>query len=125
MGEKTSNKHDLGGGHSIGWIGAGRMGFAMARRLLRAGADVAVYNRTRAKAEPLKAEGASIVDHPSELAARDIVFTMVSGPVSGNAKVVAASFSRRAGRPRTYRRCDRERNISCRRQEIAAASVYS
>ena len=79
MGEKTSNKHDLGG-YSIGWIGAGRMGFAMARRLLRAGADVAVYNRTRAKAEPLEAEGAVIVDHPSELAGRDIVFTMVSGP---------------------------------------------
>jgi len=38
---------------SIGWIGAGRMGYAMARRLLLAGADVAVYNRTRAKAEPL------------------------------------------------------------------------
>ena len=79
MGEKTSNKHDLGG-HLIGWIGAGRMGFAMARRLLRAGADVAVYNRTRAKAEPLEADGAVIVDHPSELADRDIIFTMVSGP---------------------------------------------
>jgi 3-hydroxyisobutyrate dehydrogenase len=65
---------------SVGWIGAGRMGFAMARRLLLAGADVAVYNRTRAKAEPLQADGASIVDHPSELAGRDIVFTMVSGP---------------------------------------------
>ena len=65
---------------SIGWIGAGRMGYAMARRLLLAGADVAVYNRTRAKAEPLQADGATIVDHPSELAGKDIVFTMVSGP---------------------------------------------
>ena len=56
------------------------MGFAMARRLLLAGADVAAYNRTRAKAEPLAADGSAVVDSPSELAGRDIVFTMVSGP---------------------------------------------
>ncbi len=79
MVEKTSNKRELGS-FSVGWIGAGRMGYAMARRLLQAGADVAVYNRTRAKAEPLTEDGAVIVDHPSELAGRDIVFTMVSGP---------------------------------------------
>jgi len=66
--------------HKIGWIGAGRMGFAMARRLLRAGCDLSVYNRTRAKAEPLAAAGATIVDSPAQLADRDIVFTMVSGP---------------------------------------------
>lgn len=66
--------------HTVGWIGTGRMGFAMARRLLRAGADVSVYNRTRAKAEPLEADGATTVEHPADLADRDIVFTMVSGP---------------------------------------------
>ena len=66
--------------HKIGWIGTGRMGFAMAKRLLESGCDVAVYNRTRAKAEPLEALGASIVDRPADLADRDIVFTMVSGP---------------------------------------------
>ena len=66
--------------YSIGWIGAGRMGFAMAKRLLQAGCDVAVYNRTRAKAEPLEEFGATIVDSPAELASRDIIFTMVSGP---------------------------------------------
>ena len=65
--------------YSIGWIGAGRMGFAMAKRLLQAGCDVAVYNRTRAKAEPLEEFGATIVDSPAELASRDIIFTMVSG----------------------------------------------
>ena len=64
----------------IGWIGAGRMGFAMAKRLLEAECDVAVYNRTRSKAEPLTELGASVVDTPAELADRDIVFTMVSGP---------------------------------------------
>jgi 3-hydroxyisobutyrate dehydrogenase-like beta-hydroxyacid dehydrogenase len=39
---------------SIGWIGAGRMGAAMARRLLAAGHDVAIYNRTASKAEALR-----------------------------------------------------------------------
>lgn len=66
--------------HTIGWIGTGRMGFAMAARLLKAGADVSVYNRTRAKAEPLAELGGRIVDSPAELADRDIVFTMVAGP---------------------------------------------
>ena len=64
----------------IGWIGIGRMGYALATRLLEAGYDVSVYNRTRAKAEPLAALGAKIVDRPVDLADRDVVFTMVSAP---------------------------------------------
>jgi 3-hydroxyisobutyrate dehydrogenase-like beta-hydroxyacid dehydrogenase len=78
--KQESGPKGISANHRIGWIGAGRMGFAMARRLLRAGADVAVYNRTRAKAEPLEKDGATLVDHPSQLADRDIVFSMVSGP---------------------------------------------
>lgn len=66
--------------HTIGWIGTGRMGFAMAKCLLQAGCDVSIYNRTRAKAEPLQEYGAKVVDTPAELADRDIIFTMVSGP---------------------------------------------
>jgi 3-hydroxyisobutyrate dehydrogenase-like beta-hydroxyacid dehydrogenase len=66
-------------GMRLGWIGAGRMGFALASRLLAAGHDVAVWNRTRAKAEPLADLGATIVDAPADLADRDIVFTMVGG----------------------------------------------
>lgn len=66
--------------HKIGWIGAGRMGFAMAQRLLERGADVAVWNRTKSKAEPLAANGATVVESPADLADRDIVFTMVGGP---------------------------------------------
>ncbi len=66
--------------HSIGWIGTGRMGYALVERLLENGCDVSVYNRTREKAEPLAALGAKIVDSPAELADRDIVFTMVAGP---------------------------------------------
>jgi 3-hydroxyisobutyrate dehydrogenase-like beta-hydroxyacid dehydrogenase len=62
----------------IGWIGAGRMGSALVARLLQAGFDVAVYNRTRAKAEALVEHGATVVDRSVELADRDVVFSMVS-----------------------------------------------
>lgn len=62
----------------IGWIGCGRMGAALARRLLDAGYDVAVTNRTRAKAEALAEYGATVVDKPVDLADRDIVFAMVA-----------------------------------------------
>jgi 3-hydroxyisobutyrate dehydrogenase-like beta-hydroxyacid dehydrogenase len=64
----------------LGWVGTGRMGYALAARLLEAGCDVAVYNRTRSKAEPLAERGATVVDSPSQLADRDMVFTMVAGP---------------------------------------------
>jgi len=63
---------------TIGWIGMGRMGYPMAERLVKAGYDVHVWNRTRAKAEPLAAKGATLVDRPSDLAGVDILFTMVS-----------------------------------------------
>jgi 3-hydroxyisobutyrate dehydrogenase len=64
----------------LGWVGAGRMGLELVSRLLEAGCDVAVYNRTRSKAEPLAELGATIVDTPAELGDRDIVFTIVAGP---------------------------------------------
>src|SRR5205807_410998 len=60
-------------------IGTGRMGFSMAARLLKKGAQVTVWNRTRAKAEPLAPLGARLADSPAALADRDIVFTMVAG----------------------------------------------
>ncbi|HSS00755.1 MAG TPA: NAD(P)-dependent oxidoreductase [Kofleriaceae bacterium] len=62
----------------IGWIGAGRMGLAMATRLAKAGCDLVVYNRTRAKAEPLAQHGARIAERLADLADRDIVFAIVS-----------------------------------------------
>ena len=64
--------------HKLGWIGIGRMGYAMAERLAKAGCDLTVYNRTRVKAEPLAKHGAKIVGRPADLAGCDIVFTMVS-----------------------------------------------
>jgi 3-hydroxyisobutyrate dehydrogenase-like beta-hydroxyacid dehydrogenase len=56
------------------------MGFELCSRLLNAGTDVWVYNRTRSKAEPLADLGAKVVDKPIELAGCDIVFIIVSGP---------------------------------------------
>jgi 3-hydroxyisobutyrate dehydrogenase-like beta-hydroxyacid dehydrogenase len=61
--------------HTFGWIGTGKMGYPMAERLIGAGVDVAVYNRTKAKAEPL---GVTVVDAPADLAGRDIVYTIVT-----------------------------------------------
>jgi 3-hydroxyisobutyrate dehydrogenase len=63
----------------LGWIGTGRMGFRLAERLLQAGCDLAIYNRTRSKAEPLVDKGGKLVDSPGELADRDIVFSIVGG----------------------------------------------
>jgi 3-hydroxyisobutyrate dehydrogenase len=62
----------------IGWIGTGHMGYEMALRLAKGGCDLTVWNRTRAKAEPLAQYGAKIADRVSELAGCDVVFCMVS-----------------------------------------------
>lgn len=62
----------------LGWIGAGRMGFEMALRLAKGGCDITVWNRTRAKADPLAQYGAKIADKVSDLAGCDLVFCMVS-----------------------------------------------
>ena len=63
---------------TIGWIGLGRMGEAMVKRLLKAGHPVSVWNRTASKAEPLVEYGASIAASKQALASCDVVFTMVS-----------------------------------------------
>ena len=62
----------------LGWIGMGRMGYPMAERLLKAGYDVSVWNRTRAKAEPLTKIGGKVVDNLSDLKDVDVLFSIVS-----------------------------------------------
>jgi 3-hydroxyisobutyrate dehydrogenase len=74
MEEGTMAKNE----QKIGWIGMGRMGFPMAERLLKAGYDVSIWNRTRAKAEPLAAKGGKVVDRLADLAGLDVVFSIVS-----------------------------------------------
>ena len=62
----------------IGWIGVGRMGLPMAERLLKAGYDLAIWNRTRAKAEPLAKMGGKVVDNLLDLKDVDVLFSIVS-----------------------------------------------
>lgn len=62
----------------VGFIGLGHMGSAIAANLLKAGHDVTVYNRTRAKAEALATQGANVASTPDEASKGDAVFTMLA-----------------------------------------------
>ncbi|MCK5738806.1 NAD(P)-binding domain-containing protein, partial [bacterium] len=63
----------------IGFIGLGIMGLPMARNLLKAGHSVVAYNRTRAKAEALAADGGKIADTPRQVAENtNIIITIVT-----------------------------------------------
>src|SRR5499427_2027040 len=67
-----------GNKQKIGWIGMGRMGFPMAERLIKAGHDVSIWNRTRTKAEPLAKIGGKIVDRLADLKSVDVLFSIVA-----------------------------------------------
>jgi 3-hydroxyisobutyrate dehydrogenase len=54
------------------------MGYAMAERLAKGGCDLAVWNRTKVKADPLSKYGAKVVNQLEELSTKDILFVMVS-----------------------------------------------
>ncbi|MBL1100055.1 NAD(P)-dependent oxidoreductase [Streptomyces sp. 205] len=63
---------------SVAVLGTGIMGSGMARNLARSGLDTRVWNRTRAKAEPLAADGARVTDTPAEaVAGADVVLTIL------------------------------------------------
>ncbi len=62
----------------LGWIGLGRMGEAMVKRLVAAGHSISVWNRTAAKAQALGSHGVTAAASRQDLAGCDIVFTMVS-----------------------------------------------
>jgi 3-hydroxyisobutyrate dehydrogenase len=67
--------------HRIGWIGTGVMGSSMCANLMRAGFSATVYNRTRAKADALLAQGARWADSPRAVAAEsDVIFSIVGYP---------------------------------------------
>ena len=64
---------------TISFLGLGSMGAAMATNLLKAGFPLTVYNRTAAKAEPLRQLGATVAASPAEaVRTADVVFTMVT-----------------------------------------------
>jgi len=79
------------------------MGYEMAGRLAKGGCDIAVWNRTRAKAEPLGKHGARVVDELTELAAKDIVFVMVS--TWDDVKEVVGKLLSGAARPKMVVEC--------------------
>jgi 3-hydroxyisobutyrate dehydrogenase len=60
----------------LGYLGLGMMGLPMTRRLLDAGHDVTVWNRSRAKAAPLVEAGAKPADHPRDVAAAASILFM-------------------------------------------------
>lgn len=62
----------------IGFVGLGKMGSGMARNLLKAGHEVAVYNRTIERAEPLRHDGARVAVTPADLLPADFVVSMLA-----------------------------------------------
>ncbi|WP_414463024.1 NAD(P)-dependent oxidoreductase [Hyphomicrobium sp. DY-1] len=85
----------------VGFIGLGHMGSAIAANLLKAGYDVTVYNRTRAKAEALASQGAKVASTPGEAATGDAVFTMLADDTAVASVVfddggILASMNRKA-----------------------------
>ena len=65
----------------VGWIGTGVMGSSMVGHLMAAGFSATVYNRSKAKADPLLAKGAQWADTPKQVAENsDVIFTIVGYP---------------------------------------------
>lgn len=91
----------------VGFIGLGIMGSRMAANLLKRGHSLIVSNRTRAKADPLVAEGATWADSPAALAAQvEIVFTMLARPDTvEEAALSKDGFLSRLGKGRIWVDC--------------------
>jgi len=73
----------------IGFIGLGKMGRVMATRLLDAGHDLTVYNRSSAAAEPFRAKGATIAQQASGVLGAEIVITMLADDAAVEAVWIA------------------------------------
>ena len=81
----------------LAFLGLGQMGAPMAARLLAAGHDLAVWNRTPTKTEPLLSRGARRADSPAEaVRGADAALTMLAGP-EALAEVVSGSQGLFAG----------------------------
>jgi len=73
---------------TVGYIGMGIMGSAMAGRLIDAGYAVTVWNRSKEKCEPLEKKGAKMADSAQDLVETcDVVFSCTSDPASARAVV--------------------------------------
>jgi 3-hydroxyisobutyrate dehydrogenase len=105
---------------TVGWLGTGHMGGALAARIGRAGMDLTVWNRTRSKAEHLVDVGAKVVDDAAELADRDVVFTMVSTSADLE-QVIGRLLSDPARTPRIIVDCSTVSTEASARVRAAAA----
>ncbi|MFI9388285.1 NAD(P)-dependent oxidoreductase [Kutzneria sp. NPDC052558] len=82
----------------IAFLGLGSMGRPMARRLLAAGHELTVWNRTAAKADLLAQDGAKVALTPAEAVRdADVVITMLADPEAGHAVVDAMAPALRPG----------------------------
>lgn len=66
----------------VGFIGLGRMGAGMAARLLEAGHELTIYNRTRSREQPLLAKGARAAVDIADASRADAVFTMLADDIA-------------------------------------------
>lgn len=83
---------------NVALLGTGIMGAAMAPNLTRAGITLTVWNRTRAKAEPLAAHGATVVDTPAEAVRdADVIITMLTDGDAVRDAIEAAAPALRPG----------------------------
>jgi len=86
----------------IGWIGTGVMGRWMCEHAMKAGFAATVYNRSRDKAEPLLALGATFADTPKKVAeASDVVFAIVGFPKDVREVFLGADGALAGGKPGT------------------------
>ena len=87
----------------IGFIGTGVMGKSMARHLLKAGYELYVYTRTKAKAEELLAEGAKWAETPKEIAEyANVIITMIGYPSDVEEVYLGEQGLITNGKPGTY-----------------------
>jgi 3-hydroxyisobutyrate dehydrogenase len=84
----------------IGWIGAGVMGTSMCSHLIRRGFAMTVFNRTRAKVEPLLQLGARWANSPKQVAeASDVVFLIVGFPADVRSVMLGPDGALAGSRP--------------------------
>lgn len=74
----------------VAFVGIGRMGLPMARNVLRAGHELTVFNRTAARCDPLRDDGATVATSAAEAArGAEVLVTMLADPAAVEEQIVA------------------------------------
>ena len=110
---------------SIAVMGLGNMGAGMARRLLKAGYEVTVYNRTRERAEALAADGALMATLPKLAAGRaDMVIAMLADDNASRAAWTGDAGALAGARPGTVLMDSSTLSVGWVRELAAAAAAH-